>query len=85
MRNVFEEETLYKLTKLCALRLSFHKACFLISDISLVQHGITNVLLTILFYIYLLTAQWDGTVKHHYHFQAFNAFSDSNYEFLAGT
>jgi hypothetical protein len=27
----------------------------------------------------------DVTVKHHYYFQAFNAFSDSNYQFLAGT
>jgi len=85
MRNVHEEETTHKLTKLCALRLSFHKASSLISDVLLAQHGITNVLPNILLYVYLLTAQLDVTVKHHYNFQAFNAFSDSNYQFLAGT
>jgi len=53
MRNVHEEETRHKLTKLCALRLSFHKACSLISYVSSAQHGITNVLLTILFCVYL--------------------------------
>ena len=85
MRNVHEEETKHKLTKLCVLRLSFHKACSLISDVLSAQHGITNVLPNILLYVYLLTAQWDVTVKHHYYFQAFNAFSDSNHQFLAGT
>jgi len=85
MRNVYEEETRHKLMKLCALRLSFHTSCSLISHVSSAQQGISNVLSTILFYVYLLTAQWDVTVKHHYYFQAFNAFSDSNYQFLAGS
>jgi len=76
MRNVYEEETRHKLKKLCVLKLCFCKACSLISDVTSAQHGITYVLPTILFYAYLLTAQWDVTVKYHYYFQAFNAFSD---------